>query len=156
MDVLSEVFLNSGGPNRLCMDLGRVEVLIVGVPLIGITEDLMRCVDRLGPLQRIHRTTVEVRVVLFGQQPVSVPDMLGGAAAVETQCRVVVWKRGLQCRCRGRRPVRRQACGRGPMDETLLLLTGIRSLGGDLGFLFLVSGGGLGLFLAGLLTVVLR
>lgn len=156
MDVLSEVFLDSGGPNRLCVDFGRGEFLIVGVPLIGITEDLMRCVDRLGPLQRIHRTTVEVRVVLFGQQPVSVPDMLGGAAAVETQCRVVVWKRGLQCRCRGRRPVRRQACGRGPMDETLLLLTGIRSLGGDLGFLLLVSGGGLGLFLAGLLTVVLR
>ena len=152
---MSEVFLNSGGPNRLCMDLGRVEVLIVGVPLIGITEDLMRCVDRLGPLQRIHRTTVEVRVVLFGQQPVSVPDMLGGAAAVETQCRVVVWKRGLQFRCRGRRPVRRQAFGRGPIDETLLLLSG-SSLGGDLGFLLLVSAGGLGLFLASLLTVVLR
>ena len=152
---MSEVFLNSGGPNRLCMDLGRVEVLIVGVPLIGITEDLMRCVDRLGPLQRIHRTTVEVRVVLFGQQPVSVPDMLGGAAAVETQCRVVVWKRGLQFRCRGRRPVRRQAFGRGPIDETLLLLSG-SSLGGDLGFLLLVSAGGLGLFLASLLAVVLR
>ena len=152
---MSEVFLNSGGPNRLCVDLGRGEFLIVGVPLIGITEDLMRCVDRLGPLQRIHRTTVEVWVVLFGQQPVSVPDMLGGAAAVETQCRVVVWKRGLQFRCRGRRPVRRQAFGRGPIDETLLLLSG-SSLGGDLGFLLLVSAGGLGLFLAGLLTVVLR
>ena len=54
MDVLSEVFLNSGGPDRLCVDFSRGEFLIVGVPLIGITEDLMRCVDRLGPLQRIY------------------------------------------------------------------------------------------------------
>ena len=152
---MSEVFLDFGGPDRLGVDFSRGEFLIVGVALIGITEDLMRCVDRLGPLQRIHRTTVEVWVVLFGQQPVSVPDMLGGAAAVETQCRVVVWKRGLQFRCRGRRPVRRQAFGRGPIDETLLLLSG-SSLGGDLGFLLLVSAGGLGLFLASLLTVVLR
>lgn len=56
----------------------------------------MRCVEGLGLFNRIHGTSVEVRVVLFGQQPIGNPDLIGSAAAVEAQRRVVVWKGRLQ------------------------------------------------------------
>lgn len=56
----------------------------------------MCCVESLGLFNGIHRIAVKVRVVLFGQQPVGYPDLLVGAAAVEAQRRVMVWKGRLQ------------------------------------------------------------
>jgi len=96
VDVLGQIFLDPGGADRLSGGFDLVQLLIVGFPSIGITEDLMCCVERLGLFNGIRRTSVEVRVVLFGQQPVGNPDLLVGAAAVEAQRRVVVWKGRLQ------------------------------------------------------------
>jgi hypothetical protein len=56
----------------------------------------MCCVEGLGLFNGIRRTSVEVRVVLFGEQSVGDPDLLGRAAAVEAQRCVVVWKGCLQ------------------------------------------------------------
>ena len=96
VDVLGQVFLDPGGADCLFGALRVVEFPIVGLPSIGVAEHLVRCVEGLGLFNRIHGTSVEVRVVLFGQQPIGNPDLIGSAAAVEAQRRVVVWKGRLQ------------------------------------------------------------
>ena len=96
VDVLGQVFLDPGGADWLSGGIGLVQLLIVDFPSIRITEDLMCCVEGLGLFNGIRRTSVEVRVVLFGEQSVGDPDLLGRAAAVEAQSCVVVWKGCLQ------------------------------------------------------------
>jgi len=96
VDVLGQVLLDAGRPYRAGRTLCGGALPIVGGSSIGITEDLMSCVESLGLFNGIHRTAVKVRVVLFGQQPVGNPDLLVGAAAVEAQRRVMVGKGRLQ------------------------------------------------------------
>lgn len=96
VDVLGQVFLDAGRPYRAGRTLCGGALPIVGGSSIGITEDLMSCVESLGLFNGIHRTAVKVRVVLFGQQSVGNPDLLVGAAAVEAQRRVMVGKGRLQ------------------------------------------------------------
>lgn len=54
VDVLGQVFLDPGGSGRLFRALGLVQFLIVGFPSIGVTEDLVGCVERLSLFNGIH------------------------------------------------------------------------------------------------------